>query len=346
LTSFAAQDGRHLMKNLTFSSHYARAILWGLEQQGLDTDVLLQQRGIDPQLVRQPKARVPTDQFIRLFRLCWKVLDDEFMGRSTLPCRVGHFHLMSALVVHADNLEEVLRQSIRAYSLFSDDVRIELRHSGDEVELSLNHLRPELDPDNFLVEWLLLVWHRLVGWMIGRKIVLSHANFKHALPAHFDEYRFIFPCECHFERERNSLFFSKNYLSMPVCRSKEEVDEFVLSSPRDLLIWTDEDNSLSTRVRQLLEAQEESRLPNLEWVSEQLHMTSYTLCRKLKSEGSSYQKIKDNLRRDQAIVMLTRQNLSVSDISTKLGFAEPGAFSRAFKHWTGLSPLSYRKQDH
>jgi AraC-like DNA-binding protein len=44
--------------------------------------------------------------------------------------------------------------------------------------------------------------------------------------------------------------------------------------------------------------------------------------------------------------MLTRQNLSVSDISTKLGFAEPGAFSRAFKHWTGLSPLSYRKQDH
>ncbi len=30
------------MKNLTFSSHYARAILWGLEQQGLDTDVMTQ----------------------------------------------------------------------------------------------------------------------------------------------------------------------------------------------------------------------------------------------------------------------------------------------------------------
>ncbi|MBO6754554.1 MAG: helix-turn-helix transcriptional regulator, partial [Spongiibacter sp.] len=67
---------------------------------------------------------------------------------------------------------------------------------------------------------------------------------------------------------------------------------------------------------------------------------------KLKSEGNSYQKIKDNLRRDQAIVMLTKQNLSVADISTRLGFAEPGAFSRAFKNWTGLSPLSYRKQDH
>ena len=334
------------MKHLTFSSHYARAVVWGMTQRGLDCDSLLRERGIDPQLLHQPKARIPTDQFIRLFRLCWKVLDDEFMGRSSHPCRVGHFHLMGALVVHAPNMSEVLRQSIRAYGLFSDDLRFYLRYHNDEVELSLEHRHPELDPDSFLVEWLLMVWHRLIGWMIGRKIVLSQATFQHSLPSHFDEYRFVFPCECHFDRERNSLFFSKNYMSMPVTRSAAEINEFVLNSPRDLLIWTDEDNSLSTQIRQLLEAQDEARLPTLAWVAEHMHMTSYTLCRKLKSEGNSYQKIKDNLRRDQAIVMLTKQNLSVADISTRLGFAEPGAFSRAFKNWTGLSPLSYRKQDH
>ncbi len=334
------------MKNLTFSSHYARSILHGLEKNGHAADDLLIRRGIDPDVIRQPKARVPTDQFIRLFRLAWKELDDEFMGRTTLPCRVGHFHLMGSLVIHCDNLEQVIRQSIRCYTLFSDDIRIELDTTGDEAELSLTHRRPELDPDNFLVEWLLLVWHRLVGWLIGRKIVLSHATFTHSLPQHFDEYRFVFPCQCHFDEQRNSLFFSKNYLTMPVTRSEAELDEFIESSPRDLLIWTDEDNSTTTQVRQLLENSEESKLPNLDWISEQLHMTSYTLCRKLKAEGSSYQKIKDNLRRDQAVIMLTRQNLTVAEISTHLGFAEPGAFSRAFKHWTGLSPLAYRQQDH
>lgn len=334
------------MKNLTFSSHYARAILHGLEKNGCAADALLAQKRIDPDVIRQPKARVPTDQFIRLFRLAWKELDDEFMGRTTLPCRVGHFHLMGSLVIHCDNLEQVILQSIRCYTLFSDDIRIELDTTGDEAELSLTHRRPELDPDNFLVEWLLLVWHRLVGWLIGRKIVLSRATFIHALPQHFDEYRFVFPCQCHFDEQRNSLFFSKNYLTMPVTRSEAELDEFIDSSPRDLLIWTDEDNSTTTHVRRLLENAEESKLPNLDWVSEQLHMTSYTLCRKLKAEGSSYQKIKDNLRRDQAVIMLTRQNLTVAEISTQLGFAEPGAFSRAFKHWTGLSPLAYRQQDH
>ncbi|WP_148863527.1 AraC family transcriptional regulator [Marinobacter fonticola] len=333
------------MKNLTFSSHYARAALHGLEKQRGNCDALLRSRDIDPELIREPKARVPREQFIRLFRLVWKELDDEFMGRTTHPCRVGHFHLMGSLVVHSSNLEDVLRQSIRCYRLFSDDIRIELDLEGDEARLSLTHRHPELDPDHFLVEWLLMVWHRLVGWLIGRKIVLSQATFTQALPHHFDEYRFIFPCRCHFERESNSLFFSKQYLTMPVVRSVRELDEFILGSPRHLMIWTVDDDSVTTQVRRLLESCDESRLPNLDWVSGQLHTTSYTLSRKLKAEGSAYQKIKDNLRRDQAVTLLTRQNLSVAEISAQLGFTEPGAFSRAFKHWTGVSPLAYRQQD-
>ncbi len=333
------------MKNLTFSSHYARAVLHGPRTQGLDIDALLDQCQIDPDLISQPKARIRTGQFIRLFRLVWRELNDEFMGRTSAPCRIGHFHLMGSLVVHSANLEEVIRQSIRCYQLFSEDIEIRLNLDGEEAELSLVHHHPELDPDSFLAEWLLMVWHRLIGWLIGRKIVLSRAHFSHPLPAHFDEYRFIYPCQCHFEQPRTSIFFSKNYLSMPVTRTSREVDEFILSSPRDLLIWTDEDDSLTTRVRGLLENFDEGGLPNLDWVSEQLHTTSYTLSRKLKAEGTSYQAIKDNLRRDQAIMMLTRQNLSIGDISSQLGFAEPGAFSRAFKHWTGVSPLAYRKQE-
>lgn len=326
------------MKNLTFSSHYARAVVDGLNRQLGDSDGLLRRQNIDPDLIREPKARVPIDQFARLFRLVWSVLDDEFMGRTTQRCALGHFHLMGSLVVHSANLEEVLRQSIRCYDLFSDDLRFELNLDGEEAELSLTHRRPELDPDDFLIEWLLMVWHRLVGWLIGRKIVLSHATFRQSLPHHFDEYRFVFPCRCYFEQTRNSLVFSKNYLTMPVIRSSTELDAFVQGSPEDLLIWTVDDNSVSTQVRRLLELSEEARLPNMDEIAEMLNMTSYTLSRKLKSEGNAYQKIKDNLRRDQAVTMLTRQNLSVADIAAQLGFTEPGAFSRAFKHWTGVSP--------
>ena len=54
------------MKNLTFSSHYARAVLYGLEKAGGYSDQLLRNNGIDPEFIHSPRARVPTEQFIRL----------------------------------------------------------------------------------------------------------------------------------------------------------------------------------------------------------------------------------------------------------------------------------------
>ena len=333
------------MKNLTISSHYAKAIVKGAVNRGLNAASLLQQAGIDPELVEQPMARIHAEKFIDLYQLAWREMDDEFLGRTTSPCKLGCFYLMGSLVIHSENLEEVIRQSIRCYRIFSQDIEMVLNFYGDEVEFSIRHLKPPVnDPDYFLIEWLLVVWHRFIGWLIGKKIVLNRASFQHAMPPHVKEYRNTFQCKSVFGEPRNSIFFSKNYLSMPVTRSIEELKRFMTDSPRDLLIWKFDDGSVTSQVRNVLEHYAEDRLPNLDWVAEQLGSTPHTISRRLKTEGSSYQMIKDLHRRDQAIVMLTRQNLTISDISAKLGFTEPGAFSRAFKSWTGVSPLAYRKQ--
>jgi AraC-like DNA-binding protein len=73
-------------------------------------------------------------------------------------------------------------------------------------------------------------------------------------------------------------------------------------------------------------------------------MTSRTLRRKLTDEGTHFQDIKDGLRRDTAIHLLSQPSLPVSGIARELGFSEPSAFTRAFRHWTGVSPSSYRKR--
>jgi AraC-like DNA-binding protein len=64
--------------------------------------------------------------------------------------------------------------------------------------------------------------------------------------------------------------------------------------------------------------------------------------RKLNDEGSTFQQIKDLLRRDRAIYFLTTQSLAVSEIAEKVGLSDPSVFARAFKSWTGLSPRDYR----
>ena len=83
----------------------------------------------------------------------------------------------------------------------------------------------------------------------------------------------------------------------------------------------------------------------MESVASQLHISPQTLRRHLREEGSSFQLLKDQLRRDLAIYHLGRHDLPLQDIAEQLGFSEPSAFHRAFKKWTGLTPGAYRAQD-
>lgn len=80
----------------------------------------------------------------------------------------------------------------------------------------------------------------------------------------------------------------------------------------------------------------------LDDVSSRLHMSSRTLIRKLQQEGLSFQGIKDELRRDLAILHLVRNDGSLEEISDALGFSAPAVFHRAFRHWTGMTPGRYR----
>ncbi|HBH23523.1 MAG TPA: AraC family transcriptional regulator, partial [Cytophagales bacterium] len=43
--------------------------------------------------------------------------------------------------------------------------------------------------------------------------------------------------------------------------------------------------------------------------------------------------------------LLTTTKRNIVEIAFETGFSEQSAFNRAFKRWTGLSPLEYRKQE-
>lgn len=73
-----------------------------------------------------------------------------------------------------------------------------------------------------------------------------------------------------------------------------------------------------------------------------MHTSPQTLRRHLREEGSSFQELKDHLRRDLAIYYLGRNEMTIEIIAEQLGFSEPSAFHRAFKKWTGLTPGAYR----
>lgn len=73
-------------------------------------------------------------------------------------------------------------------------------------------------------------------------------------------------------------------------------------------------------------------------VANRLAVSPRTLQRRLKDEGTSFQKILDDLREELALHYLRNSDYTTGQIAFLLGYEEPNSFFRAFRGWTGLTP--------
>lgn len=328
----------------TVAIHYLNAALACAERGGHDRQRLLVQLGIAPQQLLQP--RVPAEQMARLVRAVWELSGDEFMGCTAHPCKRGVFALMARHVLHYQTLEEMLQQGLEFYNLFSDDIGMRLRRRNRRAELEVVFSHPERDPDCFYREFWMVIWHRFSSWLIGRSIPLQQIHFPYPSPTHSRELNYLFPCAHRFNQPSLKFSFSADYLDEPSVRTPRDLAHFLRDSPAGLMTIGDDELSYRARIRRDLLHPVDGvlRLPSLERLAQGYGLSGQTLRRRLKGEGCSYPQIKDEIRLDLAIEKLRIERVPVAEIALQLGFSESRAFTRAFRHWTGLSPSEYRQR--
>jgi AraC-like DNA-binding protein len=79
-----------------------------------------------------------------------------------------------------------------------------------------------------------------------------------------------------------------------------------------------------------------------EQVATELHLHPRTLLRRLKEEGTSFQEVKDAVRRDIALYYLQQTKLDLTHIAQKLGYAEHSVLTRSCIRWFSASPRELR----
>ncbi|NIB43025.1 AraC family transcriptional regulator [Pseudomaricurvus alkylphenolicus] len=332
--------------NHTVASYFARAHLAAGVRIGLDESELLQFAAISPKLLNQPASRLAPKQLARLMVKIMQQADDEFLGLTRQPARFGLFILLAERLILSNNLRDAMLETKRFYDLVSPALSFEIQEQGDEVSITIKLTDPELDPDNTLIEFLLLVWHRFPSWLIGQVIPMKKVQFMHAPPGHVEEYRLLYPSAREFHQPRYALVWPREVLDLPIHRNADQLRRYISQVPLQWFRKPRFADFQTERVMQILEQSSNPHLTTLEDVAEQLHMTSRTLRRKLTAEGSRFQQMKDDLRRDQAIYWLSQDNVSINEAGERVGYTETASFIRAFKSWTGMSPGQYKKGLH
>ncbi|CAJ3278292.1 AraC family transcription regulator [Burkholderia pseudomallei] len=99
--------------------------------------------------------------------------------------------------------------------------------------------------------------------------------------------------------------------------------------------------ALADRVRAELTLTE-SGYPSLARLASKRFLSERTLKRRLQAHGTSYRNMLEAARYRDACRLLTRTDRCVADVSTRLGYVNPSAFTRAFRRWAGIAPSRYR----
>ena len=330
----------------TICNHHVISCMHGLRERKLPQQQALERAGINPAVMGQPNQRVHTDQVARLFKTVQETLDDEFMGFTHNNCKVGLFATMAELVSHCSTLGELIEKAVDFYNLVSDDIPMQLSQRDGNAVLSFTMNQPHLDPEHFMAEFWLVIWHRFPSWYIGEPIRLQQTHFTFKSPAHRGELQIMFPGQLQFNRRANRLIFDAQYLDKPLVRSDQELQTYVQNAPADVMTIPGSDSTLEAQIERMIGQRHPDRLvfAPIHELAKELGVSSQTLHRRLKESATSYQKIKDNLRREVAIHKLVSERISVEQVADLVGFTESRSFTRAFKNWTGLTPREYCKQ--
>ena len=319
-------------------------VLQGAARSGADIPSLLATAGIPRALLDDPDARIEREAFIRLMLAVMQQTQDEFLGfgqgRKSKP---GTFSMMAHAVINCSNLEKAVLRGLKFYELFDLEVRCTLVRDGELAELRVS-ANPRLDFREVIIESLLFLSLRFMSWLVGKAIEAERVELDFARSGKDDDYRALFSCPVEYEAGINRLVFRRDYLELPLVQNEISLSKFLKDSLAQLLEGNIHNVGLPAQIRAIISREYGNNFPDFSEICEKLNMTPQTLRRRLKEGNTSYQEIKDAIRKDASIYYLSKPELSIDEIALLMGFSEASSFHRAFKKWTGKTPSVYRRE--
>ena len=335
------------MQAASISPLYVKRSMMGAFNKGLDVEKILIEQGLPRQILSNPRLRISTIDFAKLNQSLMRIMKDEDMGLLAHPSHLGQFQLVARASLCSRYIKDSLRTWRDGLNWLNSSTSSVVIESEDSLSIAIDCVPAVgLEEETYIVEKALSTCHRFQCWLAGEFVPLERVDLQCSKPEFSSEHRFVFyGAPVFYEQPDNALYFNSHSIEMEINRNRDELREMLKQPYVNILTQPRKSKSISIKVRLWMERlfRDGSGQPQLTQASDFLGMSEQTVRRRLKEEGYSFSKLKEDTRRDMAIYYIKQSSLSVEEISYRLGFSEGSTFIRAFKSWTGITPFSYRK---
>jgi AraC-like DNA-binding protein len=318
---------------------YPRLLFEYLQARGHDAGTLL---GEAPTEASEGEARCPMPRWRHLLARAAAALDDPLLGlRLGATLTPSHLGLLGYLLLSCDTLGSALQRFERYQRLFYDASRLDTRMERDCLVLTWG---TELGAPGALVdECAIASLVQIARDLTAQRVACRDVQFVNPRPPRLAPYTAFFGCEPRFDADCTRLGLPLAALALP------------LRQPDAALLRVMEEQA-DQRLRRLcdvdpfeqdLRAQIARRLrsgePAAEPIAAAMGLSTRSLHRRLAERGWNFRRLLGDTRRALADDYLADPRLELSEIALLLGYSEQSAFTRAYRGWSGRTPLQARR---
>ena len=313
------------------TSRFTLGVLEAARRQGVEVPAQLEQAAA------QGNRRVASRQQDALWAaLCAASTDPLLALRLGADLQAGHLDIVGLLLLSCDTLGDALEVLSEYAPIIGDMARFETITDAGSVAL---HYRPEYTVcREQRVEAALGCVVSLARWMTNERFAPVEVLFRHSPRALPEQYRQFLRCPVRFDQDFNGVRMDSSALSLGLIQAGAAL-HLQLRQLADEMLASLQQDSVSSRVQQLIRKQPRW---GKERIAEQLGMSGRHLNRKLASEAISFKGLREALLFELAAQALRRGQAS-AQVGEQLGFSDENAFSRAFRRWSGQTPVQFSR---
>lgn len=331
----------HPMKD---SSSLWRMVHEALVAAGHNVGLLYAQLGYPPDKLPSKDLRTPHALQIRFWDAVESMTGDPDIGLRLcpyLPPFRGEVleYLMFSSPTFADGIERTLKY----LRLLSDAMEISLVRDAQGVRTVIRSSTLDaaaLRHTEICVAYGVMQFARSVT---DQHFQVQKIRLRYPSSASSNAYREVFGCPVELGADATEIWFDPKVLTYrsprwdpDLLRLHEGLAEKKLSSL--------EREDLIENIRTLFSQRLELENCTLEDVARELNIPTRRLRFELSRTGKSFSRLLADFRYALARKLLRNTDESIDNIVYLTGFSEPSTFYRAFKRWSGLTPVQYREQ--
>ncbi len=313
------------------------------ERLGANRATMLAKSGIDAKIIEDPTQRISLEKELKL----WKAMIEE-TGREDLGIICGlNFPIQATgligyVMMNSKTIGLAIKKICAYQKLIGDSMGMRMEETKDYTAVYIDLWTDWREELRYTLDILLTACLSWAEKNTVNPIRPIRVGVQYEQPANYQDYSDAFyPAPVEFGTPVSHLVYHKSDMNFGLISPDQGMFEFFEKQVKALYHEFEGANTIAHKTKKLILEFIEGENPGIEKIASEMTMSVRSLQKALKAEGTGYQRLLNETRKELAINYLKKGVFNKTEIAFLLGFSEVAAFSKSFKKWTGYSPSQF-----